>query len=87
MNIADIFKEETVFSFEVFPPKKESGVETVYNTLKELKGKICMEFSVPMTNVNVTTKFFSMSDKHYCFIYASMYSDKLYSETICVEVV
>ena len=37
MNIADIFKEKTVFSFEVFPPKKESGVETVYNTLKELK--------------------------------------------------
>lgn len=37
MNIADIFKKKTVFSFEVFPPKKESGVETVYNTLRELK--------------------------------------------------
>lgn len=37
MNIADIFKEKTVFSFEVFPPKKESGVETIYRTLEELK--------------------------------------------------
>ena len=62
------------------------GLKKLDNTLKELKGKICMEFSVPMNNVNVTTKFFSMADKNYCFIYASMYSDKLYSETICVEV-
>ena len=37
MNIADLFKEKTVFSFEVFPPKKESGVETIYKTLEELK--------------------------------------------------
>lgn len=37
MNIADLFKQKTVFSFEVFPPKKESGVETIYRTLEELK--------------------------------------------------
>ena len=37
MNIADLFKKKTVFSFEVFPPKKESGVETIYKTLEELK--------------------------------------------------
>ena len=37
MNIADLFKNKTVFSFEVFPPKKESGVETIYKTLEELK--------------------------------------------------
>ena len=38
MNIADLFKKEhTVFSFEVFPPKKESGIETIYSTLNELK--------------------------------------------------
>ena len=31
MNIADLFKKEhTVFSFEVFPPKKEIGIETIY---------------------------------------------------------
>ena len=35
MNIADLFKKKTVFSFEVFPPKKESGVETIYKTLEE----------------------------------------------------
>lgn len=37
MNIADLFKKKTVFSFEVFPPKKGSGVETIYKTLEELK--------------------------------------------------
>lgn len=37
MKIADLFKEKTVFSFEVFPPKKESGVETIYKTLEELR--------------------------------------------------
>lgn len=38
MNIADLFKKDkTVFSFEVFPPKKESGIETIYNTLEQLK--------------------------------------------------
>lgn len=38
MNIKDLFgKDKTVFSFEVFPPKKESGIETIYKTLDELK--------------------------------------------------
>lgn len=38
MNIADLFKKDkTVFSFEVFPPKKESGIETIYKTLEQLK--------------------------------------------------
>lgn len=38
MNIAELFKQDkTVFSFEVFPPKKESGIETIYKTLEELK--------------------------------------------------
>ncbi|MCR5704764.1 MAG: methylenetetrahydrofolate reductase [NAD(P)H] [Eubacterium sp.] len=37
MNIAELFnKDKTVFSFEVFPPKKESGIETVYETLGQL---------------------------------------------------
>lgn len=38
MNIADLFKKDrTVFSFEVFPPKKESGIDTIYTTLEQLK--------------------------------------------------
>lgn len=38
MSIANLFKQDrTVLSFEVFPPKKESGIETIYNTLDELK--------------------------------------------------
>lgn len=38
MQIASLFNgEKTVLSFEVFPPKKTSPVETIYNTLDELK--------------------------------------------------
>lgn len=37
MKTNELFKTKTVFSFEVFPPKKTSPVETVYKTLDELK--------------------------------------------------
>lgn len=37
MNITNMFKSKTVFSFEVFPPKRTSPVETIYTTLDELK--------------------------------------------------
>lgn len=38
MKIANIFKEKkkTVFSFEVFPPKKDSPIESVYGKMEEL---------------------------------------------------
>ena len=38
MKIADLFKdnEKTVFSFEVFPPKKDSPIESVYSKMEEL---------------------------------------------------
>jgi len=36
MKIAPLFSEKTVFSFEVFPPKKTSPIETVYQTLEGL---------------------------------------------------
>lgn len=38
MKIANLFKEneKTVFSFEVFPPKKNSPIESVYNKMEEL---------------------------------------------------
>lgn len=37
MKISELFKKEkTVFSFEVFPPKKSSSVDTIYRTLDEL---------------------------------------------------
>jgi methylenetetrahydrofolate reductase (NADPH) len=39
MNINSLFnKKKVVFSFEIFPPKQESKVDTIYNTLEELKG-------------------------------------------------
>ncbi len=37
MNISKLFeKKETVYSFEIFPPKKESSIDTVYDTLEAL---------------------------------------------------
>ncbi len=37
MNITQMFKDRTVFSFEIFPPKKTSSIDTIYKTLEELK--------------------------------------------------
>lgn len=36
MRIKELFGKKTVFSFEVFPPKKDSPIEVIYNTLDEL---------------------------------------------------
>ena len=37
MNILDMYKEDkTLLSFEVFPPKKTSPIESVYGALEEL---------------------------------------------------
>lgn len=37
MKIKDMFREDNnVLSFEVFPPKKDSPVETIYDTLEQL---------------------------------------------------
>lgn len=37
MKIAQLFDDErTVFSFEVFPPKRDHDIETIYETLDEL---------------------------------------------------
>lgn len=37
MKIRELFDKKTVFSFEVFPPKKNSSIDTIYATLEELK--------------------------------------------------
>lgn len=39
MGISQLFKtKSTVFSFEVFPPKRQSPVDTIYRTLEQLEG-------------------------------------------------
>jgi len=38
MKIREMFDKKTVFSFEVFPPKKTSSIDTVYQMLEELEG-------------------------------------------------
>lgn len=48
MNVAELFKnKKTVYSMEVFPPKKAGSVETVYNTLYGLRG-------LPVDYISVT---------------------------------
>ena len=37
MKILKMFKDKTVFSFEVFPPKRTTPIESIYKTLDELK--------------------------------------------------
>ena len=38
MKISELYKQKsTLLSFEIFPPKKESSLETVYKTIEELK--------------------------------------------------
>ena len=37
MKITSLFETKTVFSFEVFPPKKTSPIESVYGALEELQ--------------------------------------------------
>ncbi len=37
MKIRQIFEQKTVFSFEVFPPKKTSSIDVIYKTLDELR--------------------------------------------------
>jgi len=37
MSIVDLFSRKTVFSFEVFPPRRNAPIETIYETLYELQ--------------------------------------------------
>lgn len=38
MKTVDIFKQKTVFSLEVFPPKPDADESVIYDTLKQLSG-------------------------------------------------
>lgn len=38
MRINELFRKKTILSFEVFPPKQSSSIDTIYKTLSELKG-------------------------------------------------
>ena len=37
MSIVDLFQDKTVFSFEVFPPQRNAPIETIYDTVYELR--------------------------------------------------
>ncbi len=36
MQISELFKKKTVFSYEVFPPRSTAHIQTIYNTLDKL---------------------------------------------------
>lgn len=36
MKVKDLFKNKTIYSFEVFPPKSTSSIDTIYNALDKL---------------------------------------------------
>lgn len=38
MKISEMFKDRTVLSLEVFPPKPTTPIDTIYSTLDDLKG-------------------------------------------------
>ncbi|MCI6206623.1 MAG: methylenetetrahydrofolate reductase [NAD(P)H] [Corynebacterium glucuronolyticum] len=38
MKTAELFEKKTVFSLEIFPPKKSSSIATIYDTLDGLEG-------------------------------------------------
>lgn len=39
MNISNLFNhKKTIFSLEIFPPKKDTSYNTIYNTLLKLRG-------------------------------------------------
>ena len=37
MSIVDLFSKKTVFSFEVFPPRRNASIDTIYETLYKLQ--------------------------------------------------
>lgn len=37
MRIRELFDKKTVFSFEIFPPKKTSSIDVIYSTLEQLR--------------------------------------------------
>lgn len=58
-GISEIIKNKTCFSCEVFPPKKTSPIETIYNTLDDLKNIpwdfISVTYGAGGSNVGVST--------------------------------
>lgn len=39
MSIAELFREKpVVFSFEIFPPKRDSSIDTIWSTLEQMEG-------------------------------------------------
>lgn len=70
MYIKDLFlRKKAVISFEIFPPKKESNIETMYDTIEELKDLkpdfISITYGAGGTGSNKTLKLASILKNKY----------------------
>ena len=58
-NITSIFQKKTVYSFEIFPPKKTSPIDTIYTTIEKLHSLnpdfISVTYGAGGSNVGVST--------------------------------
>lgn len=66
MRIIERFKEKTVLSFEVFPPKPDMPVDTIYKTLDGLK-ELQPDFISVTYFIWYTKKNKRISDTGLCF--------------------
>lgn len=77
MNITQMFEKGIVFSFEIFPPKKTSSIDTIYNTLDELKGLnpdfISVTFGAGGSSNNNTTVKIAQKIKEDCKIESAVH--------------
>lgn len=63
MYTSELFQRKTVFSFEVFPPKKTSTIHTIYDALQEMRGLspdfISVTYGAAGSGSNLTVKIAS----------------------------
>ena len=75
MKIPDMFSNDrTVFSFEIFPPKKNTGIETIYKTIDELSSLkpdyISVTYGAGGSVANTSTRDIASFVKNRCGIEA-----------------
>ena len=70
MKLQTLFEEKkVVFSLEIFPPKKTSSIQTIYDTLDALRD-IEPDFISVTYGAGILSRFaiFCLSTLHLCFV-------------------
>ena len=82
MKTTELFEKKTVFSLEIFPPKKTSSIKTIYDTLDGLEGThpdfISVTFGAVGAGDNTHTFPIASTIKKYyhCLLYTSDAADE-----------